>query len=143
MLPAEARSTSALPSAPPKYQTASTSLCSASTFASASRAPVTMLTTPAGTSLVSSTWYKSVAASGWRSDGISTIVLPMATVGASSATQPSSGYSSGQATPITPIGSGAASVTVRNGTPWIAPSYLSAQARSEERRVGEEGNARV
>ena len=50
------RSTSADPSALPKYQTPSTSSCSASTCASASRTPVTMLTTPPGTSEVSSTW---------------------------------------------------------------------------------------
>jgi hypothetical protein len=56
MLPAERRSTSPLPSAPPKYQTPSTSSCAASVSASSSRTPVTMLTTPPGTSEVSSTW---------------------------------------------------------------------------------------
>jgi len=43
-------------------------------------------------------------------------------------THASSGYTFGQAIPITPIGSGTASVTVRDGVPWTAPSYLSAQA---------------
>lgn len=53
-LPHEAFSTMA--PAPPeaKYQRAATSSCSASTLASGSLSPVTILTTPAGTSLVSS-----------------------------------------------------------------------------------------
>src|SRR5207248_4551973 len=54
-LPAEARSTIAAPSAEPAYHTASTSSCSASTRARAPRSPVTLFTTPAGTSEVSST----------------------------------------------------------------------------------------
>ena len=40
----------------PWYQRAATSSCSASVLASSSRSPVTMLTTPPGTSEVSSTW---------------------------------------------------------------------------------------
>ena len=52
----------------------------------------------------------------------------MAIAGASSETKPSSGASSGQTMPITPIGSCSASVTSRSGVPCTAPSYLSAQA---------------
>src|SRR6266536_404514 len=55
MLPALAFSTAVRPSAVPTYQRASTSSCSASTCDKGSRSPVMMLTTPAGTSLVSST----------------------------------------------------------------------------------------
>ena len=55
MFDADASSTTFTPSSRPKYHIASTSSCSASTFASASRSPVTMLTTPPGTSDVSST----------------------------------------------------------------------------------------
>src|SRR5438034_2996448 len=67
MFPADARSTSAAAAWVPKYHTPSTSSCSASTFTSASFAPVTMLTTPPGTSDASSTVYSSVAASGCAS----------------------------------------------------------------------------
>ena len=48
--------------------------------------------------------------------------------GATSETKPSSGRSSGQTSPITPIGSGIASVTLRRGVRCTSPSYLSAQA---------------
>src|SRR2546421_5290476 len=115
MFPADARSTSAPAVRFPKCHTASTSSCSASTFASASLAPVTMLITPAGTSDAASTVYSSVAASGCASDGTATTVLPTATAGATSDTNPSSGCSSGQAIPITPMGSFMASVTPRIG----------------------------
>src|SRR5438445_714181 len=128
MLPAEARSTSVAPARSPKYQTASTSSCSASTLASASLAPVTMLITPAGTSEASSTVYSSVAARGCASDGIAITVLPTATAGLTSDTNPNRGSASGQAMPITPMGSFMASVTPRIGVWWTAPSYLSAQA---------------
>src|SRR5690606_39036776 len=56
MLPAEARSTFPLPSREPKYQTLATSSCAASTSASSSFGPVTMLSAPPGRSEVSSTW---------------------------------------------------------------------------------------
>src|SRR5690606_10262047 len=133
-LPAEARSTMALPSAVPKYQTASTSSCSASTWTRASRAPVTMLMTPPGTSDVSNTWYRSVAASGCGSDGTTTTVLPMATAGATSETKAKSGRSSGQPMPRTPMGSGTARVTWRPRVRCTAPSYLSAQAAYSNQR---------
>src|SRR2546422_5761749 len=105
MLPADARSASAAAARLPKYHTASTSPCSASTFASASFGPVTMLTTPPGRSEASSTVYNSVAASGCASEGIATTVLPVASAGATSDTNPSKGCSAGQAVPKTPIGS--------------------------------------
>src|SRR6266702_6855946 len=129
MFPAEASST-ALPPAAPKYHTPSTSKCSASTCASVSVAPVTMLITPAGRSDVSSTLYRSVAESGAGSDGTTTTVFPVATSGATRETKPSSGWSAGQATPTTPIGSFIARVTPRTGVWCTAPSHLS--ARSEE-----------
>ena len=53
--PTPARSSSR-PRRIPQYHIASTSSCSARTFASASRAPVTMFTTPPGRSDVSKTW---------------------------------------------------------------------------------------
>src|SRR5690606_24229099 len=56
MLPADSRSTAAHPLRGPKYQTPSTSSWAARTSASSSRPPVTMLTTPPGTSDVSRTW---------------------------------------------------------------------------------------
>src|SRR5256885_15755380 len=127
MLPAEAAST-ALPAAPPKYHTPSTSRCSASTFASASLAPVTMLTTPAGRSEVSNTLYKSVADSGAGSEGIATTVFPVSTSGATRDTKPSSGWSAGQTTPTTPIGSFIARGTPRTGGWGTATSPLAAQA---------------
>ena len=74
-----------------------------------------MLITPAGTSDASSTVYSSVAASGCASEGMAIVVLPVATAGATSDTKPSRGYSSGQARPITPIGSFMARVTPRIG----------------------------
>src|SRR5581483_3515111 len=110
-LPADACSTAAAPSRVPKYHTASTSSCSASTSASSSFAPVTMLITPAGTSEASSTVESSAAASGSLSEGTATTVFPTATAGATSDTNPRSGGASGQATPTTPIGSCIASVT--------------------------------
>src|SRR3989442_9806137 len=109
------------------YHIASTPRWSASTLESSSFDPVTMLITPAGTSEVSSTLYSSVAATGWASDGIATTVFPTATAGATSETNPSSGSSSGAATPTTPIGSFLASVTPRIVVGWTWPSYLSAQ----------------
>src|SRR5437764_3984743 len=126
MLPLEAASTAWRPPGVPTYQSASTSSCSASTWASGSRAPVTMLITPAGTSLVSSTWYRSVAARGWSSDGTTTTVLAMLMSGATRLTKPSSGNTVGHTTPTTPIGSGTASAAPRSGGTWTEPSNLSA-----------------
>src|SRR5690606_9809248 len=56
MLPADSRSISAVPPSAGKYQMPSTSSCAASTGPSSPRGPVTMFTTPPGTSEVSSTW---------------------------------------------------------------------------------------
>src|SRR2546429_4506028 len=53
-----------------------------------SLAPVTMLITPAGTSEASSTVYSSVAARGCTSEGIAITVLPTATAGPTSDTNP-------------------------------------------------------
>src|SRR6266576_1631995 len=69
-----------------------------------------MLITPAGTSEASSTVYNSVAARGCASDGIAITVLPTATAGPTSDTNPNRGSASGQAMPITPMGSFMASV---------------------------------
>ena len=55
-------------------------------------------------------------------------VLPIATAGATSDTNESSGRSSGHAIPITPIGSCIAIVTLRIGGLWTTPSNLSAHA---------------
>src|ERR1700674_4889725 len=134
MLPTDAASTARRPSDVPAYQTASTSSWSASTWERTSREPVTMLTTPAGTSLVSSTWYRSVALSGYRSDGTTTTVLPMLTGGATRPTRPSSGRSVGQATPITPTGSGTARAAPRSGGTCTLPSNLSDHAANVKRR---------
>src|SRR2546425_1400127 len=63
-----------------------------------------MLITPAGTSEASSIVYSSVAARGCASDGIAITVLPTATAGLTSDTNPNRGSASGQAMPITPMG---------------------------------------
>ncbi len=87
--------------------------------------------TPPGTSEVSSTWYKSVAARGNACEGTATTAFPTATAGSTVDSSPSSGYSSGQAIPITPTGSFMARVTFRTGVACTAPSHLSAQAAYE------------
>ena len=74
-----------------------------------------MFTTPAGTSEVSMTCNRSSAGSGMRPDGMITQRLPIAITGASSEMNPRSGASSGQTTPITPIGSGTARDMLRTG----------------------------
>ena len=56
MLPADSRSTSALPSAPPKYQIAVHVVVRGQHLRQLVARPVTMFTTPPGTSEVSSTW---------------------------------------------------------------------------------------
>ena len=55
-------------------------------------------------------------------------LAPIAIAGAMALTKPSSGAESGHATPITPMGSFIASVTLRMGAACTRPSYLSAQA---------------
>ena len=113
MFPVESRSTSSAPASAPKYQIAATSSCAASTGASSACSPVTTLTTPPGRSEVSSTWQKSVAESGQRSEGRATTVLPAAMAGATSEMKPSSGSRSGHAMATTPRLSGMARVTLR------------------------------
>src|SRR5256885_8855167 len=66
---------------------------------------------------------------------MATTALPIAIAGATSETKPSSGASSGQATPITPIGSFIASVTMRNGVWCTSPSHLSAHADRKSTRL--------
>src|SRR4029079_18934914 len=103
-------STAALPFDEPKYQSASTPSCDASTSASSSARPVTMLTTPPGRSDASKTWESSSAASGQRCDGTATTRVPMEIAGANRVTNASSGAAGGQTIPITPSDSGIASV---------------------------------
>ena len=69
-----------------------------------------------------------VGLKGEDGEGITTTVLPIAIAGATSEMKPSKGYSSGQAMPMTPIGSFIARLTPRKGGRWTLPSYLSAQA---------------
>ena len=102
---------------PPKYHSASTSSCSASTSASASRAPVTMLTTPPGTSLTcrapgTGRWRES----GWRSDGTSDDGVAHGDRRRHQRDAgPAAGTRRGRRCPITPIGSGIASVDAAIG----------------------------
>jgi aldehyde dehydrogenase (NAD+) len=90
--------------------------------------PVTMFSTPPGRSDVSSTWYRSVAASGCASDGTAITRLPSAIAGATSELKPSRGASFGQMMPITPTGSFSATVMPCIGGWCARPSYLSAHA---------------
>ena len=130
-------------SAGPTYQRASTPRWSASTRARASRPPVTMLTTPAGMSDVSSTWFLEgrsppADAPGWaRPDhGAVRHRQPPAPP---SRTKPRGAAPGGRAT-----GRGRsrlsasfiATATPRTGTGLTAPSCLSAQAAQREHGAG-------
>ncbi len=87
-----------------------------------------MLSTPAGKSEVSRTWYRSVAANGLFSDGTAITEFPMARSGATNLVNPQRGLSSGQVTPTTPNGSFNAKTKPCIVVSWTAPSYLSAHA---------------
>ena len=99
----------------PWHQSASTSSCSASTFMSSMGRPVTTLMTPPGTSLVSKTWYKSPAISGYAAEGTATTQFPAATNGSTNDRNPSSGVDSGQITPTVPSASFIAREMFLNG----------------------------
>ena len=99
-----------------------------------------MLTTPAGTSDVSSTDRSRSRASGCAARGHDDDALPIAIAGATSETKPSSGASSGQTTPITPHGSFIASVTkrvlrrVHRAVVFVGPAGVEEQPRGSRRR---------
>ncbi len=61
-------------------------------------------------------------------------MLPIAMAGAMTETKPRSGASSGHSAPITPTGSFMASAMPLSGTPFAAPSCLSAQAAQVKSR---------
>src|SRR6516162_6241634 len=81
-------------------------MCAASTGASSASRPVSMFTTPPGTSEVASTSARVTAGSGACSLATTTTVLPVAITGASTLTRPSRLDSGGASTATTPVGSG-------------------------------------
>src|SRR5258706_13401000 len=87
MFAADASSTAFTPAAVPKYHIPSTSSCSASTFASASLAPVITLMTPAGTLVGPGTVYKFGDATGVGDDSTTCTLLTTAHVGGGSRNQ--------------------------------------------------------
>jgi hypothetical protein len=83
-----------------------TSRWPARTGASSSVWPVRTLTTPPGTSEVASTSPRETAGSGRSSLATTTTVLPDTTIGATTATSPSSEDRCGAIAATTPVGSG-------------------------------------
>ena len=115
MFPALSFSASVASARSPKTQIASTSSCPASGVSSSFRNPVTMLTTPPGRSrrvedLVEIGRHQRRRLRRHHDDAISHRDRRQ-----HQRQEPSSGASSGQMMPITPIGSGIASVTLRSG----------------------------
>src|SRR2546422_11282861 len=96
-----------------------------------------MLTVPPGTSEVASASASSIAASGCRSEAITTAVLPPTSTGASRETSPASAGSSGASTPTTPVGSGTVKLKYGPPTGFDEPSTwasLSAQPAYQTKR---------
>ena len=81
-------------------------MCEASQGATSDTRPVSMLTTPPGTSEVASTSERVTAGSGAFSLAITTQVLPDTMAGAITDTSPSRLESCGARTATTPVGSG-------------------------------------
>ena len=130
MFDADASSTVRTPSRPPKYQTASTSSCSARTFDE--RVLVAGDDVDDAVRHVrrfENTDRSRSRRAGCGCDGIDDRRVARGDRRRRRARScPSSGHSSGHATPITPIGSFIAIETPRIGTLCTAPSYLSAHA---------------
>src|SRR3954451_2042972 len=121
----------------PQVSIASTSACAASTGTSSRRRPVSMLTTPPGTSDVARTSDSVTAGSGRDSDASTTAALPDTTTGASRLTRPSSELVSGATIPTTPVGSGIVKLKYGAATGFEAPStcaILSAQPAYQTQR---------
>ncbi len=105
-LPATTRAMPRPTSVEPVKATLSTSGC-AIRAAPVSPAPVTMLTTPGGSSACRQISAKASAVSGVVSAGLSTTVLPQASAGAIFQASISSGKFHGMTWPATPSGRGA------------------------------------
>src|ERR1700722_1077444 len=90
----------------PVRSMALTSMWEASHGAISATRPVSMLTTPPGTSEVASTSDRVTAGSGCGSLASTTTVLPLTMAGATTETRPSNDDPAGASTATTPVGSG-------------------------------------
>src|SRR5688572_7203915 len=89
--------------------------------ANSARVPASMLTTPAGISLVAKISAKVSAGNGYLSDASTTAVLPVKITGATSDTIARRGASSGATTTTTPVGSGIVKLKCGELTGFTAP----------------------
>src|SRR5210317_118992 len=105
-------------------------MCEAKCSVNSDRSPVSMLTTPAGTSEACRTSAKLTADSGIDSEASTTQVLPPTIVGATFAMRPSRPLSSGAMIDTTPVGSSTVKLKCDDATGFTALNtcwYLSDQ----------------